>query len=66
LPSRSGAGRDPRRELAGRRVDHPVPVQYLEGWDDPKSRVIGARERMRLATGAANAALEQALAKAGS
>jgi len=37
----------------------------LEGWDDPESMSVEAVERMRDATGAANAALEQARAKAG-
>jgi hypothetical protein len=37
----------------------------LEGWDDPASRVTDARQRVRLVTGAANAALDRALAKAG-
>lgn len=37
----------------------------LEGWDDPPSRVTEALARLRLATGVANAALDQALAKAG-
>ncbi len=37
----------------------------LEGWDDPERRVADARRRVRLATGVANAALDQALAKAG-
>jgi hypothetical protein len=40
-------------------------VRQLEGWDDPESRVTDARQRVRLATGAANAMLDQALAKAG-
>lgn len=40
-------------------------VRSLEGWDDPPSRVQEARLRARLASGAAAAALDQALAKAG-
>lgn len=40
-------------------------ARQLEGWDDPESRVTDALARMRLATGAANAALDQALTKAG-
>jgi hypothetical protein len=36
-------------------------ARQLEGWDDPASRVDEARRRVRLATGAANAALDQAL-----
>jgi hypothetical protein len=39
-------------------------VRNLEGWDDPQSRVTDARWRLRLATGTANAALEQALSEA--
>jgi hypothetical protein len=39
-------------------------VRQLEGWD-PESRVTDARQRVRLATGAANAALDQAVARAG-
>jgi hypothetical protein len=37
----------------------------LEGHEDPASRVGDARRRVRLASGVANAALDQALAKAG-
>jgi hypothetical protein len=37
----------------------------LEGHDDPASRITDARRRVRLVTGAANAALDRALAKAG-
>jgi hypothetical protein len=40
-------------------------VRQLEGWDDPWSRVTDAQQGMRLTTGAVNAALEQAVAKAG-
>lgn len=40
-------------------------VRQLEGWDDPETRLTDAHQRMRLATGTANAALEQARAKAG-
>ena len=39
-------------------------VRRLEGWEDPEARVTEARQRVRLATGAVNAALDQALAKA--
>jgi hypothetical protein len=38
-------------------------VRQIEGWDDPSSRLTDARQRTRLATGAANAALDQALSK---
>lgn len=40
-------------------------ARRLEGWDDLEARVAGAVDRMRLATGAANAALDQALAFVG-
>jgi len=40
-------------------------VRQLQGCDDPAERVEEARLRVRLATGAANAALDQALAKGG-
>jgi hypothetical protein len=40
-------------------------VRQLEGWDDDPRRVSNARDKLRLATGVANAALDQALMKAG-
>ena len=39
--------------------------RQLEGWDDPASNVTDAQQRVRLATGGVNAALEQGLMKAG-
>ena len=47
---------------------HGVTVavaRRLEGWDDEPGRMTDARWRLRLATGAANAALDRALAEGG-
>jgi hypothetical protein len=40
-------------------------VRRLEGWDDPESRLSEAFQQLRMATGAANAALDHAVAKGG-
>ena len=39
-------------------------IRRLEGWEDPQRRVTDAHRRVRVVTGAANAALEQALREA--